>query len=36
MELLSLSDAAGLADVSTTTIRNYIRDKRLTGYEKAN
>jgi chromosome partitioning protein len=35
MELLTLSDAASLAGVSTTTLRNYIRDKRLTGFEKA-
>ena len=36
MELLTLNEAAALARVSTTTIRNYIRDKRITGYEKGN
>lgn len=34
MELLSLPDASKIADVSITTLRNYIRDKRLTAYEK--
>lgn len=36
MELITLSEAANIAGVSTTTIRNYIRDKKLTGYEKTN
>ncbi len=36
MELLSLSDASNLAGVSTTTIRNYIKDKRLSGFAKGN
>jgi chromosome partitioning protein len=34
MELISLPDATKLADVSITTLRNYIRDQRLTAYEK--
>jgi len=34
MELIGLPDAAKLADVSITTLRNYIRDNRLTAYEK--
>jgi len=34
MELISLPDASKLADVSITTLRNYIRDKRLAAYEK--
>lgn len=34
MELISLPDASRIAEVSTTTIRNYIRDKRLSAYEK--
>jgi chromosome partitioning protein len=34
MDLLSLPDAAQLADVSVTTLRNYMRDKKLTPYEK--
>lgn len=35
MELLSISDAAKLADVTTTTIRNYIRSDKIAVYEKA-
>lgn len=35
MTLILLSDAANLADVSVTTIRNYIRDGKLTGYDKS-
>lgn len=35
MELLTLTEAARLADISVSTLRNYIRDRRLTGYEKA-
>lgn len=34
MDYLTVADAASLASVSTTTLRNYIKDKRLTGYEK--
>jgi chromosome partitioning protein len=34
MELLKLSDAAHQAGVSVTTLRNYLRDKRLATYEK--
>jgi chromosome partitioning protein len=34
MDLISLPDASVLADVSVTTLRNYIGDKRLTAYEK--
>jgi len=34
MELINLSEAAIQAGVSTQTLRNYIRDKRLTGYKK--
>jgi len=34
MDLISLPDASQLADVSVTTLRNYMRDKRLTTYEK--
>src|SRR5438270_7971272 len=34
MELISLLEAAKLAEVSVTTLRNYIRDKRLTAYGK--
>src|SRR5450432_2247997 len=34
MDFLTVADAASLAGVSTTTLRNYIKDKRLTGYEK--
>jgi chromosome partitioning protein len=34
MELIGLPDATRLVDVSITTLRNYIRDKRLTAYEK--
>jgi chromosome partitioning protein len=34
MEFISLSEAATLAGVSTTTLRNYIRDHRLTAYQK--
>lgn len=36
MELLKLADAAPVAGVSVTTLRNYLRDKRLTAYEKGN
>lgn len=36
MELLKIADAARLADVSVTTLRNYIKDRRLTAYEKGN
>ncbi len=35
MDLISVPDASQLAQVSSTTLRNYIRDKRLTAYEKA-
>lgn len=35
MGLIPLSEASTLAEVSVTTIRNYIRDKRLVGYEKS-
>lgn len=35
MGLIPLADAASLAEVSVTTIRNYIRENRLTGYEKS-
>jgi chromosome partitioning protein len=35
MELLGLADAAKLVDVSISTLRNYIRDQRLTVYGKA-
>jgi chromosome partitioning protein len=35
MSLIPLTDAAVLADVSITTIRNYIRDNKLTVYEKS-
>jgi chromosome partitioning protein len=35
MELIGLPDAAQVAGVSVSTLRNYIRDKRLTAYEKA-
>src|SRR5262245_58572144 len=35
MELISLTEAATLANVSTTTVRNYIRDKKLAGFERA-
>src|ERR1700738_3902065 len=34
MELISLPDASRIADVSVTTLRNYIKDKRLAAYEK--
>ncbi|MBX6315157.1 MAG: AAA family ATPase [Isosphaeraceae bacterium] len=34
MDLLSLPEASLLAEVSVTTLRNYIRDKRLGAYEK--
>jgi Mrp family chromosome partitioning ATPase len=34
MELISLPNASRIADVSVTTHRNYIRDKRLAAYEK--
>src|SRR5919109_782490 len=34
MELISLPDASRIAEVSVTTLRNYIRDKRLAAYEK--
>ena len=36
MNLIGLNDAASLVDVSTTTIRNYIKDQRLRGYQKGN
>lgn len=32
---IQVVDAAALAEVSITTIRNYIRDKKLTAYEKS-
>lgn len=35
MELIGLPDATKLVEVSITTLRNYIRAKRLTAYEKA-
>ncbi len=35
MELIGLTEAARLVDVSITTLRNYIRTHRLTAYEKA-
>jgi chromosome partitioning protein len=34
MDLLRLPDAAQLAGVSVSTLRNYIRDRRLAAYEK--
>src|SRR6516162_8692824 len=34
MELISLPEASRIAEVSITTLRNYIRDKRLAAYEK--
>lgn len=34
MDLISLLEAARIASVSTTTIRNYIKDQKLTSYEK--
>ena len=34
MELIGLPDAAGVVGVSITTLRNYLRDQRLTLYEK--
>jgi chromosome partitioning protein len=34
MELISLPDASRIAEVSVTTLRNYIRAKRLAAYEK--
>ena len=36
MNLIGLQDAANLADVSATTIRNYIKDQKLKGYQKGN
>jgi chromosome partitioning protein len=36
MGLIGLNDAAIAAGVSTTTIRNYIKDQKLRGYEKGN
>jgi chromosome partitioning protein len=36
MELIGLRDAARLVGVSVTTLRNYLRDRRLTAYEKSN
>lgn len=36
MNLIGLQDASNLAGVSTTTIRNYIKDQRLKGYQKGN
>lgn len=35
MTLIPLADAASLAGVSLTTIRNYIREKRLAAYQKS-
>jgi chromosome partitioning protein len=35
MELITLPDASRIAEVSVTTLRNYIRHKRLAAYEKA-
>jgi hypothetical protein len=34
MELISLSDASRIAEVSVTTLRNYVRDKRLAAHEQ--
>ena len=34
MELIGLPDAANLVGVSVSTLRNYVRDKRLAAYEK--
>jgi chromosome partitioning protein len=36
MDLLGLQDASRLSGVSTTTIRNYIKDQRLKSYQKGN
>jgi chromosome partitioning protein len=36
MNLIGLQDAALLAGVSSTTIRNYIKDQRLKSYQKGN
>ncbi len=36
MNLIGLQDAAQLAEVSSTTIRNYIKDQRIKGYQKGN
>jgi chromosome partitioning protein len=35
MELISISDAAKLADLSPTTIRNYIKSEKLAAYERS-
>ena len=35
MDLITLLEAARIAGVSTTTIRNYLKDQKLTSYEKA-
>jgi chromosome partitioning protein len=35
MTLIPLADAASIAGVSLTTIRNYIREKKLHGYQKS-
>jgi chromosome partitioning protein len=34
MDLISLPEASRIAEVSVTTLRNYIRDRRLAAYEK--
>jgi chromosome partitioning protein len=34
MELIGLTDASTLAGVSVSTLRNYLKDRRLTAYEK--
>lgn len=36
MNLIGLQDASHLSGVSTTTIRNYIKDQRLKSYQKGN
>lgn len=36
MNLIGLSDASQVSGVSTTTIRNYIKDQRLKSYQKGN
>jgi chromosome partitioning protein len=36
MNLIGLNDAAQFSDVSTTTIRTYIKQGRLKGYQKSN
>ena len=35
MSLVPLSDGAALAGVSVTTLRNYIREQKLIGYQKS-